>query len=494
MPSAPDPVTIVVIGASGDLARKKIFPALFALYAQGFLPPDFRIVGFARSAMDHPTFRTRIMEHLTCRYVPGERCADRMQEFLSRCWYRVGDYGSMDAFLGLYEMIRELEAGPVTNRLFYLAIPPSVFLSTARSIGNAGLVACEASSPWSRVVIEKPFGNDRESSDLLVQELGHVFTEDQTYRIDHYLGKEMIQNLMVLRFANQVFEPLWNRRYIDHVSITWAENLTTEGRGGYFDGFGIIRDVMQNHLLQMLALATMECPADLNPTHVRDAKVQLLKAIEPASIDRAVFGQYGPGQVDGRAFLGYRDDPTVPPVSRTPTYAAVVLHIHNERWKGVPFFLCAGKGLSVRRTEIRIRYKVVKNNPFCRPLNCPSACPPANELVIRVQPDEAVILKVVNKVPGLELTMEPQALDLLYHDTFHQLLIPDAYERLLLDVLQGDRSLFIRRDELAAAWDVFTPLLHAMETQTVEPIHYAFGSDGPPEGLALAEQFGIGPA
>jgi glucose-6-phosphate 1-dehydrogenase len=467
-------LSIVVVGASGDLAQRKIFPALFALYCQGFLPESFNLFGFARSAMSDVEFRNRITENLTCRYVPGESCEQRMDEFLARCRYVRGSYESRDSFLDLYTVMRQTESGGPVDRFYYLAIPPSVFLDVARAIGDAGLVNCGAAEPWSRVVIEKPFGRDRESSDELTQALSQVFSEEQTYRIDHYLGKEVIQNLLVLRFANIVFEPLWNRDFIESVHIVWKENLGLEGRGGYFDRFGIIRDVIQNHLFQILALVAMEPPRRLDPHHIASEKVKVLQHVPPLGRDDVILGQYVASERDGRAMPAYVDDPGVPDDSITPTYAAAKLRIDTPRWHGVPWLISAGKGLESRMTEIRIRFRSVPGNMFCHP----AACPEANELVIRVQPDEAIRLSITNKVPGMGMVLQPSSLDLRYSQAFTQL-IPDAYESLLLDVMEGDRSLFIQRSELEAAWDIVTPVLREIERQGIVPEPYEFGSQGP---------------
>jgi len=467
-------LTIVVVGGSGDLAQRKIFPALFALYCQGHLPGGFNIVGFARSSFTHEAFRAKITEHLTCRYTPGESCADRMNEFLARCHYVSGQYGSRDSFLDLYELMRELEGGGATERMYYLAIPPSVFLEVAHAIGGAGLVSCTTDKPWSRVVIEKPFGRDRQSSDLLTLEMSRVFTESQTYRIDHYLGKEVIQNLMVLRFANLVFEPVWNNRFVESVQISWKEELGVEGRGGYFDRYGIIRDVVQNHMLQILALVAMEPPERLDPVHIAEEKVKVLKDIPPVGIDDVVLGQYTGGAREGRRLPGYTDDESVPASSITPTFAASRLQINNDRWEGVPFVIAAGKALDDRMNEIRVRFRGVPGSMFCEPTGCPQA----NEMVIRVQPDEAILLRVVNKVPGMGMAIESRDLDLQYKTAFDEI-IPDAYESLLMDVLEGDKSLFIRSDELGAAWDIFTPVLHEIDERRREPEPYEFGSSGP---------------
>ena len=473
-------LSVIVVGASGNLARKKLFPALFALYCRGYLPQGFNVFGFARSKLSEAEFRERITEHLTCRYTPDESCSQKMEEFLARCHYTSGDYASSDSFLDLFTTMRQMEGDRSANRLYYLAIPPSIFLDIARAIGDAGLVSCGKDAPWSRVVIEKPFGRDRRSSDVLVEAMSKVFVENQVYRIDHYLGKEVIQNLLVLRFANAVFEPLWNREFIRSVRVSWKEDLGLEGRGGYFDRYGIIRDVMQNHLLQILALIAMEPPSQLEAASIAKEKVRVLRSAPPVSLDDLVIGQYGRSVVAGRRLPAYVDDETVADDSITPTYAAARLAIDNPRWQGVPFLIEAGKGLDARMTEIRIRFRDVPGNMFCRPAGCPKA----NELVVRVQPDEAIRLSIVGKVPGMEMKLQSTDLDMHYKAAFSEQ-IPDAYESLLLDAIRGDKSLFIRRDELQAAWDVFTPVLHEIDTRNVVPEPYPFGSTGPATARSL---------
>ena len=478
-------MSVIVLGASGDLARKKIFPALFALYCQDYLPSGFSIFGFARTPFGTDDFRSAVMEHLTCRYVPDESCDQRMAEFLERCHYVRGSYDSPDSFLDLYQRMRTVENDAAAERLYYLAVPSTAIVDIARAMGSAGLVSCGQDEPWTRVVIEKPFGRDRESSDVLIRELAQVFTDDQVYRIDHYLGKEVIQNLHVLRFANLIFEPLWCRDFIRGVEISWQEEIGVEGRGRYFDAYGIIRDVMQNHLLQILALTAMEPPATLDAAHVRDEKVRLLRCVPPPDLADVVLGQYEEGTRRGRTVPGYIADDTVASDSLTPTFASVALRIENSRWRGVPFLLRAGKGLDARRTEIRIRFREMPHNVFCE-LGC---CPDANELVIRVQPDETIYFRIVSKVPGAEMAMASRKLDLRYESAFHET-IPDAYEALLVDVMHGEKSLFIRSDELAAAWDIFTPVLHEIDRQEVRPESYPLGSHGPAAADALAARFG----
>ena len=334
--------------------------------------------------------------------------------------------------------------------------------------------------------IEKPFGHDRRSSDALSRDIATVFEEDQIYRIDHYLGKEVIQNLLVLRFANLVFEPIWNRHYIHSVQITWKENLSIEGRGGYFDSAGIIRDVMQNHLVQILALIAMESPSRLDATHIRNAKVNALICVPPPSLETAVLGQYTGKNGNGDTVAGYREDPSVPDHSVSPTYAAIALRVENSRWDGVPFLMRAGKGLDGKMTEIRIRFHEIPGRMF----KSGEKHLKANELVIRIQPDAAIYFTIMNKVPGVGMELETRDLDLQYASAFSQQ-IPDAYEDLLLDVLRGEKSLFIREDELAAAWDIFTPLLHEIDKSILKPDPYMFGSMGPERADSLAAEHNV---
>jgi len=333
---------------------------------------------------------------------------------------------------------------------------------------------------WTRVIVEKPFGRDSESFTVLSEQLSSLFEEEQIYRIDHYLGKEMVQNLMVLRFANLVFEPVWNRNYISSVVITFKEDIGTEGRGGYFDEFGILRDVMQNHLLQIFALTAMETPVSLSAEDIRDEKVKVLRSTKAIVKEDVVVGQFGP-DASGKN-KGYLDDPTVPKGSVCPTFATAVLHIENSRWKGVPFVLKCGKGLNERKTEIRIQFQPNTNAMY------PDA--PRNELVLRVQPNEAVYMKFNSKEPGLSESIHQTELDLTYKQRFDARL-PDAYERLIYDVLRGDHNLFVRDDELEAAWKIFTPILHELEKSKVAPEIYPFGTRGPPSADKLIEKYGF---
>lgn len=462
------PCNILIIGASGDLTRKKLMPALFSLFSNQMLPADFRIYGFSRTVMDDDAFRESVMEKLTCRYqAQGEKCDEYMTSFLSCCHYQAGDYHDPEAFVRLRQRLC-LDGREKYNTVCYMALPSSLYTVAAESLQAAGLAQPEAAGNWLRVVLEKPFGHDGPSSRELMAQLGKVYREQQIYRIDHYLGKEVIQNLMILRFANVIFEPIWNQSCIEHVSISWSETLDCAGRGGYFDRYGIIRDVVQNHLLQILALVAMEQPIGLEPKWITDEKVKLLRCVRPFQLQQVLLGQYE----------GYRQEKGVADGSRTETYIRGPLAIDNPRWHGVPFYLEAGKALNRTQTEICIQFKAAPYSIFAKagyPIS-------ANRLVIRVQPNEAIALHVVNKHPGLNFQLENAELDLLYRKTFDSV-VPDAYERLLLDVLRGDHSLFLRDDELAGCWDIVDPLLAELEYKQIIPLRYAPQSSGPEDGF-----------
>jgi len=479
-----DSTSFVIIGASGDLARRKVIPALFSLDCQGLLPDNFRIVGFARSDFTRDKFRTAIAEHLECRYKSGRPSSAQIYSFLEKCFYCRGDYGSKDSFLALDKVLGCLEAKVKANRLYYLAIPPSVFGDVVEALGAAKMVRNPADAQWSRVVIEKPFGYDRESSDLLVKATLRVFDESQIFRIDHYLGKEVVQNLFVLRFANVIFEPVWNNRFIKSVQITWKEPGGIGTRAGYFDESGIIRDVIQNHLLQIMSMIAVEPQEKFDGVSFRLRKHELLRAVSPAALQDMVLGQYQGGERDGKRVPAYQEEPGVKPGSLTPTCAAAVLHVNNKRWEGVPFLIRAGKGMDAHVAEIRIVFRHIEAGPFLPYLG--NFTP--NELVVRVQPDEEIYLSIINKVPGLEDRLALSKLDLKYATAFAGI-IPDAYECLLLEVLKGEQGLFIGAPELEAAWDVLTPVLHKIDAEKIRPEPYPCFSRGPAAMDKLAEKY-----
>lgn len=409
------------------------------------------------------------------------------QKFLDRCWYFGGNYDSADDMKAAAKEMDELHQKSSSNsesptsaskidRIFYMALPPTAFVSASKALRKGGM----SESGWNRIIVEKPFGRDLQTSNELNSELSRLFTESQLYRIDHYLGKEIVQNLMALRFANAAFEPIWNNKYISNVRITFRENFGCEGRAGYFDQFGIIRDVMQNHLLQTMALIAMDCPVTLMAEDVRNEKVKVLRAVQPLTMEDLVVGQYTADEEGKNS--AYVDEKGVPAGSVTPTFATAVLHVQNPRWEGVPFILKAGKGLAEKKVDIRIQFKPCGTHLF------PSTA--ANELVFIVQPNEAIYLKMMNKVPGLTNEVAQSELDMTYKSRFSATRWPDAYERLILDVFRGDHNLFVRADELEAAWKIFTPALHTLEQERVPPLKYPFYSRGPPEAEQLAEKYG----
>lgn len=472
-------LSIIVLGASGDLAKKKTFPALFNLYRQGFLPPnEVQIFGYARSKMTDDDLKQRIRGHLVQGKDATSQQVDDLTKFLQLIKYVSGPYDTEEGFRLLdteiykYECAKNREEGS-SRRLFYLALPPSVYPPVCRMIKLCCMNKSDQGG-WTRIVVEKPFGRDLESAEQLSSQIGELFDESQIYRIDHYLGKELVQNMLVLRFANRLFLPLWNRDNIDNVQIVFREDFGTDGRGGYFDQYGIIRDIIQNHLLQVLCLVAMEKPVSLTPEHIRDEKVKVLQSVLPIKDEEVILGQYN----------GYKDDPTVPDNSNTPTFATVVLRIHNERWEGVPFIIKAGKAMNSSKAEIRVQFKDVPGDIFkCKKQG-------RNEFVIRLQPKEAIYMKLTVKQPGLEMSTAQSELDLSYRQRYQGFTIPEAYERLILDTIRGDQQHFVRRDELKVAWEIFTPLLHRIDDGQLKPIVYNPGSRGPAEADELLKKAG----
>ncbi|CAH2068773.1 unnamed protein product [Thlaspi arvense] len=478
-------LSITVIGASGDLARKKIFPALFALFYEDCLPENFTVFGYARTKMTDEELRNMISQTLTCRIDKRENCDDKMDQFLKRCFYHPGQYDSEENFSELDCKLKAKEENKLSNRLFYLSIPPNIFVDVVRCASQRA----SSKNGWTRVIVEKPFGRDSESSGELTRCLKQYLIEDQIFRIDHYLGKELVENLSVLRFSNLVFEPLWSRNYIRNVQFIFSEDFGTEGRGGYFDHYGIIRDIMQNHLLQILALFAMETPVSLDAEDIRNEKVKVLRSMKPLQLEDVVVGQYKGHNKSGKTYPGYIDDPTVPQDSLTPTFAAAALFINNARWDGVPFLMKAGKALHTRCAEIRVQFRHVPGNLYKRNFGT-DLDKATNELVLRVQPDEAIYLKINNKVPGLGMRLDRSDLNLLFRARYPRE-VPDAYERLLLDAIEGERRLFIRSDELDAAWTLFTPLLKELEEKKIAPELYPYGSRGPVGAHYLAARHNV---
>ncbi|KAI9027535.1 glucose-6-phosphate dehydrogenase [Phycomyces nitens] len=459
-------ITIVVLGASGDLASKKTFPCLFGLYKRDLLPEKVHIIGYARSKLNREEFVDKITRHIK---TDSDQDKKQLDEFLGFTEYMSGTYDKQESFKDLDKHISELEQKnklkkEQKNRLFYMALPPSAFLEVASGLSKN----TRTSEGTNRLIIEKPFGKDLSSCNKLNQDLAPLFDEkEEVFRIDHYLGKEMIKNITTLRFSNMLFSPLWSGYHIQSVQITLKENFGTEGRGGYFDEYGIIRDVMQNHLLQLMSVLAMERPIRRDADAIRDEKVKLLRSVKPIKMEDCLLGQYV--AADGKP--GYLDDETVPKGSLCPTYAALVFFINNERWDNVPFIMRAGKAMETSKVEVRIQFKALPGNLF--------EGAPHNELVIRIQPNEAIYIKFNNKTPGLSDDFLLTELDLTYKKRYTNLQIPDAYESLLLDAMRGDRANFVRDDELRASWEIFTPLLHRIEKEKIAPEKYPYGSRGP---------------
>jgi glucose-6-phosphate 1-dehydrogenase len=477
----PPPAVVVIFGASGDLTKRKLGPALFNLALQGLLPPETAIVGVARSEMSDDGFRAQIREGVDAHSRVEVSDEGVWTSFASRLRYVTGSFDETDAYRRLAELLRELDAaGTAGNRVYYLATAPNFFPVIARQLGAAGL-ATEEGGRFVRIIVEKPFGSDLESARKLNDELSSDFRERQVYRIDHYLGKETVQNLLVLRFGNAIFEPIWNRRYVDHVQITVAEDIGVERRGGYYDESGALRDIMQNHLMQVLALVAMEPPARFDAREVRDEKVKVLRAIQPfdaLSPDQwAIRSQYTAGWVGGERVPAYVQEQGVDVSSTTETYVAMRIVIDNWRWAGTPFYLRTGKRLPRRATEVAIHFKPAPHLPFTS--TAVSEVDP-NLLALRIQPDEGASLTFVAKVPGPQIDLRPVHMDFAYGESFLRA-SPDAYERLLLDCMLGDATLFIRWDEVERAWEIMNPLLEEWRDANDGLTRYDAGSWGPDE-------------
>lgn len=459
-------VSIVVFGASGDLAKKKTFPALFGLYREGQLPPTVNIIGYARSDMTSTELKDRIK--LFLKY--DDSLKEKVDGFLLLISYISGPYDQPEGFEKLDKAISEYDAKhgvEKSERLFYLALPPSVFTSVGARIKEH----CYPKNGSVRVIVEKPFGHDLESARKLQKDLAPLFTEDELYRIDHYLGKEMVKNLLVLRFGNELLSGVWNSKHIASIQVSFKEPFGTEGRGGYFDDIGIVRDVMQNHLLQVLTLLTMERPVSFDPESVRDEKVKVLKAFGKLEPSDVLLGQYGKSEDGSKP--AYLDDETVKKDSKCVTYCALGIKIFNERWDGVPIVLRAGKALDEGKVEIRVQFKQVAKGIFNEIQR--------NELVIRVQPDESVYMKINSKVPGISTETSMTELDLTYAKRYSKdFWIPEAYEALIRDCYLGNHANFVRDDELDVSWQLFTPLLEYIESdEAPAPEIYPYGSKGP---------------
>ncbi|MHB8681085.1 MAG: glucose-6-phosphate dehydrogenase [Acidimicrobiales bacterium] len=477
---SPPPLALVVFGASGDLTARKLLPALAALAAHKALPDGFAVVGVARTEWSDEEFRRHAVDAVPTAGAEWRSVVERFR-------YVSGEYGHPDTFDRLADVLAEMDerVGTAGNRLYYLATVPDLFGVVAKALARHHANKPGQPGGFCRLVVEKPFGRDLQSALALDAALHEAFEEPQIYRIDHYMGKETVQNVLALRFANAVFEPVWNRRYVDNVQITVAEELGIEHRGGFYETAGALRDIVQNHVMQVLALTLMEPPAVVDAQGIRDEKVKLLRAIEVPDIDSAVGisvrGQYTDGVVDGRNVAGYRQEEDVAPDSRTETFVAMKLNVDNWRWAGVPVYVRTGKRLPARVTEVALQFCRVPHLAFggrlARDLQ-------PNALLVRIQPDEGIKLVFGAKVPGEEFRLRSVGMDFSYADAFPGT-TADAYERLLHDAMIGDPTLFIRTDEVERAWQIVDPFLAAWSEDGVPLSHYPAGTWGPHEADLL---------
>ncbi|MDE2990844.1 MAG: glucose-6-phosphate dehydrogenase [Chloroflexota bacterium] len=478
-PKPSDPHALIIFGGSGDLAGRKLIPALYNLRQDGLLPDRFAVVGQGRRPMDDASYRTTLLEAASKFSRSGAPEPESWDDFAQSVHYLRGDSSDDEGFDRLTEELPRLEQAHGTggNRIFYLATQPSLFPEIIRRLGASGLTECPGTC---RIVIEKPFGRDLESAEALHAIANSVFDESQVYRIDHYLGKETVQNVLVFRFANSIFEPVWNRRYVSHVQITVAEEVGVEGRGRYYEEAGALRDIMQNHMMQLLAVVAMEPPVDFGADAIRDEKVKVLRALRRMTVadvrKHVVRASYSAGRLNGADVTAYRSEDGVAADSLTETYIAARWFIDSWRWQGVPFYMRTGKRLPKRATEIAIQFRSVPHRLFSD--SSPDGVPP-NRLVMRIQPNEGISITFEAKQPGPSVRVRPVRMDFGYGQGFAEE-SPDAYERLLLDVMLGDQTLFIRGDEAEAAWAAVMPVLSAWRFDEGHPLHfYQAGTWGP---------------
>jgi glucose-6-phosphate 1-dehydrogenase len=459
--------TVVIFGASGDLTSRKLIPALYLLHQKGRLPKATRVVGVSRTPYTHEDWRKELTA-TTQKFAGKEFDTASWQAFAASVFYHPGDIDKLEHFKALSILLDELESGSSATRLYYLSTAPALYSAAIANLGAAGLA--DESRGVRRVVIEKPFGTDLKTAQELNKATHQVFSERQVYRIDHYLGKETVQNMLVLRFANSIFEPLWNRRYIDHVQITVAEEVDVGRRAGYYDHSGVLRDMFQNHLLQLLMITAMEAPARFSADFVRDEKVKVLRAIKPMT-----GGDFARDTIRGQ-YQGYGEEEGVPAGSQTSTFAALKLHIDNWRWQGVPFYLRSGKAMSCRTSQIVIQYR---EPPIMMFRDGPRTHLDSNKLVIQIQPAEGIQLHFQTKVPDAGMKLRSTDLDFSFAREFTGEM-PDSYQRLLLDAISGDASLFARSDEVEVAWSIIDPILAAWQSPAAPPLEtYPVGDWGP---------------
>ncbi len=482
---AADSCLLIIFGASGDLTRRKLIPGLYNLACVGCMNPEFEVLGIGRTPMTSEEFRTRLRESTSKAGDTREFNDKQWHEFEKRLNYFAGDVNDPKFYPRLRDRLDEMQRGAASpNRLFYVSTPASVAGPIIEGLAQAGLNLSDKG--WTRIILEKPFGRDLDSALQLNEVVHHVFDEKNVYRIDHYLGKETVQNILVFRFGNSLFEPVWNRNYIDYVEITAAETVGVEGRGSFYEETGALRDMVANHLLQLLALTAMEPPIAFDADSVREQKVQVFRSIRPMTVDdvakRTVRGQYGPGQADKKPAPGYREEPNVSAKSLTETYVALEFHVHNWRWAGVPFYIRTGKRLTRQDSEIRVHFKRTPQALFA---GTPDEQLGPNVITLRIQPDDGISIAFDVKRPGNQMRALTVDANFSYESAFGSK-GPPAYETLLLDSMRGDPTLFTRRDEVEAEWRIITPIEEAWAKLPAPAFpNYAAGSDGPAEADAL---------
>ena len=478
----PDPCIMVIFGASGDLTKRMLIPSLFELYSRNMVPENFSVIGFSRKEWDDKYFRESMSEAICTYSDPDCVNSESVNKFLSNVFYLPGQYDSEDSYLKLKNQMDEIdkEKSLGGNRLLYMSVPPEAITNIIEQLGKSRLNRNQSDDSWTRIILEKPFGHDLDSAKDLNKLTRKYFSEDQVYRIDHYLGKETVQNILVTRFANGIFEPLWNRNYIDHVEITSAESIGIEGRAGYFDSTGSLKDMVQNHLLQLLGYIAMEPPAVFDAKSIRDESLKVIQSLRPyeeSDVEKMVIrGQYTTSVINGEIVDGYREEEGVPIDSRTETFVALKTYIDNWRWGGVPFYIRTGKRLPTKVTEIVIHFRATPYHLF---KNKDDMAESYNQLVIRIQPDEGILIKFAMKVPGTLLKVKNVNMDFHYSD-LGDVDLPTAYEKLLLDCMLGDSTLFIRNDQVIASWEFIQTILDVWKSDPSFPLHgYPAGTWGP---------------
>ena len=491
VPEPSDPCTIVIMGATGDLTSRKLIPALYNLYRNQGLPDPFLIVGCGRTQLDDDTFKDKMRMALQ---TANKQDMSKWTDFAAAVHYRVINYEDPDSYQKLGQSLRELDDQHHTqgNRIFYVALPPVLYPSVAKLVGQAGLSKERANgNGWSRIVIEKPFGTNLQTARELDRNIHEYFDEHQIFRIDHYLAKETVQNILMFRFANSLFEPIWNRRYVDYVSIMATETLGVEHRAGYYEHAGVLRDMFQNHMMQLLALTAMEPPSRFEADLVRDEKIKVFRALRPFPVDQLhqylILGQYAAGKINGDPVPAYREEQNVRPDSLTPTYAMMKVYLDNWRWQGVPFYLTSGKRLADKITAITIQFKTVPHSMFRQTLGEAIV---ANRLTMGIYPDEKITLTFQTKNPGARVCLRTVTMDFQYQQNYSGPVL-DAYEKVLIDCMLGDQMLFWRQDGVERSWAFLTPILNECETcdDRADLLHfYVAGSMGPKAIEALIKQ------